>query len=683
MIRFALGLATVLWAGAAVAGDTLGYGPPAAWVKDIPLPPTPTTDDSPGARILDLENQVRIAPSGEMEIYGHFAAQITTPQALALGNFSLAWDPARETMTINRFHLIRDGKVIDVLATQKFTVLRREANLERSMLDGRLTATIQPEGVQVGDILDIGFTRVRKDPTFRGHVEYSSLVPPDAPIEHIYERMLWPATTPVRWRASPSLTPAVITKTADGQEFVIDMTKVKLPKAVTLAPPRFVLNSSFELSDYASWNELSAVLAPLFDKASTLAPDSPLKAEAAKIKAASTDPKVRAAAAFHLVEEQVRYVFLGMDLGGYVPADADVTWTRRFGDCKGKTVLLLALLRELDIKAQPAMVSTRLGDALPERLPGVELFNHVIVKAEIGGKIYWLDGTRSGDGDIDNLYTPDFRNDLPLSDAGADLEAMPIAPLDRPLIEDHWTIDATAGVNAPAPIHIETIRRGDLGVTEGLTSEHQTAADEEASIRKDWAASHRWIEIKKVSFSFDRAKGEFHKVIDGAASLEWDFDASAGALRYETDNTYLGEKTAYKRTEGPLDAPFAIFHPFASTYTETILLPRGGKGFSVVGADVNQDIPGEEYRRKAHIENGKLTTETSERSTAFEITSAQADDARVAERVLSNVTVYLQTPPGYADGPAEKALRLARKPETESEFRDHADALFDKGDYDG
>jgi tetratricopeptide (TPR) repeat protein len=444
-----------------------------------------------------------------------------------------------------------------------------------------------------------------------------------------------------------------------------------------------VLNSSFELSDYASWNELSAVLAPLFDKASTLAPDSPLKAEAAKIKAASTDPKVRAAAAFHLVEDQVRYVFLGMDLGGYVPADADVTWTRRFGDCKGKTVLLLALLRELDIKAQPAMVSTRLGDALPERLPGVELFNHVIVKAEIGGKIYWLDGTRSGDGDIDNLYTPDFRNDLPLSDAGADLEAMPIAPLDRPLIEDHWTIDATAGVNAPAPIHIETIRRGDLGVTEGLTSEHQTAADEEASIRKDWAASHRWIEIKKVSFSFDRAKGEFHKVIDGAASLGWDLDASAGALRYETDNTYLGEKTAYKRTEGPLDAPFAIFHPFASTYTETILLPRGGKGFSVVGADVNQDIPGEEYRRKAHIENGKLTTETSERSTAFEITSAQADDARVAERVLSNVTVYLQTPPGYADGPAEKALRLARKPETESEFRDHADALFDKGDYDG
>ena len=33
-----------------------------------------------------------------------------------------------------------------------------------------------------------------------------------------------------------------------------------------------------------------------------------------------------------------------MGEGNYLPASADQNWTRRFADCKGKTVTLLALL---------------------------------------------------------------------------------------------------------------------------------------------------------------------------------------------------------------------------------------------------------------------------------------------------------------------------------------------------
>jgi len=75
----------------------------------------------------------------------------------------------------------------------------------------------------------------------------------------------------------------------------------------------------------------------------------------------------------------VRYVLLAIDDGGYVPAPADTTWSRRFGDCKGKTVLLLALLRELGIDARPALVSVQGGDGLNERLPMVGAFDHVFV----------------------------------------------------------------------------------------------------------------------------------------------------------------------------------------------------------------------------------------------------------------------------------------------------------------
>ena len=74
-----------------------------------------------------------------------------------------------------------------------------------------------------------------------------------------------------------------------------------------------------------------------------LASDSPIKAEAARIRAASPDPKVQAGLALALVQDQIRYLFLGLDGGGYRPTPADETWKRRLGDCKAKSVLLLAL----------------------------------------------------------------------------------------------------------------------------------------------------------------------------------------------------------------------------------------------------------------------------------------------------------------------------------------------------
>ena len=44
--------------------------------------------------------------------------------------------------------------MIDALEGQTFQTLRREDNLESSMLDGRLTATLQPRDVRVGDSID-------------------------------------------------------------------------------------------------------------------------------------------------------------------------------------------------------------------------------------------------------------------------------------------------------------------------------------------------------------------------------------------------------------------------------------------------------------------------------------------------------------------------------------------------
>jgi transglutaminase-like putative cysteine protease len=81
-------------------------------------------------------------------------------------------------------------------------------------------------------------------------------------------------------------------------------------------------------------------MAPLYEKAAAIPAQGPLRSELERIQSLSPDPKVRTEAALALVQDRVRYVALEMGAGGYVPTDAETTWSRRYGDCKGKTALL-------------------------------------------------------------------------------------------------------------------------------------------------------------------------------------------------------------------------------------------------------------------------------------------------------------------------------------------------------
>jgi hypothetical protein len=119
-------------------------------------------------------------------------------------------------------------------------------------------------------------------------------------------------------------------------ELVAERSNFITERAPTGAPARYGLVNLVELAEFADWPAVSRNAHGLFETAETLKADSPLKAEIARIAAATPDPVRRAELALALVQEQVRYLFIGMNDGGFVPAPADLTWQRRFGDCKAR-----------------------------------------------------------------------------------------------------------------------------------------------------------------------------------------------------------------------------------------------------------------------------------------------------------------------------------------------------------
>lgn len=626
----------------AMAADKPVIGPPAPWVKPLPLPADTATDDGTALRVLLVDQQAQFGPDGD-SLYSETAIRIQTPQGLApMGNFAVRWKPETDVITFHKFHILRGKTVIDVLAKGPgFTILRREQNLEYAALDGALTATIQPEGLQVGDIVNIAYTTRRLDPLLKGHSGQILSSRTSAKIGLINISAIWPKDKPMRVRPiAPPVTPTI---DAAGGRFALSAAHVDPLVGPKGAPLRFWTDGQIEFSDFASWAEVAATFAPLFDSARQLKPNSPLNAEIARIRAASADPATRAEAALALVQDKIRYIFLGLNDGHLKPADADISWQRRFGDCKAKTVLLLAILDGLGIQAEPALVNTSGGDGLDERLPSADLFDHVIVRAIIAGKVYWLDGTRSGDRSLARLRIPPFHWALPLRKAGATIEPLVVPPLAQPDEITDVRLDSSAGLDQPAKVHIETMFAGDGAIGTRLRLADLQPADLDRTLREYWKGEYDFITPTTVSARFDEATATEHLLMDGTARLDWNLDNPPP--HYEIDGARIGWRPDFVREPGPHhDAPFATSYPSYAVQREQILLPNGGKGFWIQGKDVDQTLAGFQFRRKTAIAGNVLTMEASTRSVVPEISVAEAERSTDPLRELSKYGVYLRVP---------------------------------------
>ena len=647
--RVLLCAACVLTAGAARASDQLQYGPAPGWVVPLPIPKaSPNTDVA--AELLLQDTQSRFGPDQD-EYYTESVILVRSAQALAAaGNLSLVWSPDTESVTVHRLHIIRDGRVIDVLAGgKKFTILRREQNLELSSLDGALTATIQPEDLRVGDVIDLAMTKQRHDPVYQGRSEGGAAMARPGVVGHAHFRALWPAAKPMRWSATDDLGKGVLVRKDGQNELTFDLTNAEAPKPPKDAPLRFARLGQMEITQFRDWAEVSALMAPLYQKARALGPASPLRREIERIKAASADPRIRTEMALRLVEDQVRYVALLMNLGGYNPAEADTTWARRYGDCKAKTALLLALLDGLGVEAQPALVNSSAGDELSELLPALSVFDHVIVRARIGGKVYWLDGTRLGDRHLDDVPIPEFRWALPVQASGAVLEKLEPPPFDQPETDVLVHLDASKGLDAPAPAHLEYVYRGDVAVVMHLGFAALNKADAERANRDIWTKQYPWITATSVGSSYDDDHRVLRLTMDGSAKMDW----TQGAQRwFQIDESSLGYDASFRREPGPhLDAPYSVEHPSYQRWFVSVVLPRRN-GFTIGNApDVDRVIAGIAYHRVSRIKDGVATMEASTRSLQPEFPASEAEADAAALRDLARTDVLISYIPPVVDQP--------------------------------
>lgn len=134
-----------------------------------------------------------------------------------------------------------------------------------------------------------------------------------------------------------------------------------------------------------------------------------LKRTTQEITADAKSDREKLAAVYHYAARDVRYGRHPLELEVEAPRQAESMLEDLRGDCKDKSALMVAMLRELDIKAYIVLVLTRMNGSVVY-LPGMR-FDHAIVKATVDGQDVWLDPA----GGLCSF------GDLPFNDQGAQI----------------------------------------------------------------------------------------------------------------------------------------------------------------------------------------------------------------------------------------------------------------------
>jgi len=596
-----------------------------SWVVPVPAPTNSRTVDGAPFRVIHSDNQIHLGPDG-LEAFQAYRVKILRPEALAAGNISVSWSPDAGDAKIHYVRIVRDKEVIDVLKSTKFQVLQRESFLERAALNGELTAAIQSPGLQVGDELEFATTVRRKDPTLGDHLFAFAQLPVTGLSGAFRIRIVWPKTTDLRWRASADVA-GISPTTVNGQaELVYELRDPRSAVVADGAPARVNVRRFIEVSDFETWADVSRRTWPLFEKASMLAPDSPIQKEIARIASTETDSVKQIKAALQLVQDRIRYVYIGLNGGNFMPAAADETWTRRFGDCKAKTALLLAVLRGLGIRGEAVLVNSLGGDGINERLPTPFVFDHVLVRVNLGKQTYWLDGTRLGDRTLDPPLA--LRWVLPLRSGGGDLEGVPAIRPRLPNDISVMDVDSSRGFDQKATIKLQQVLRGDraLRTRAALTAMSAEYADQ--AVRAYWRQTYAWIESDTASWRYDDERGTLLLALTGRAKLDWTGDDAEGR-GLDIFGAGFTPPVEYHRPKGQdQSAPWMTQYPAYRCWVTAIHLPADSANWKwdYFSDAVDTHMGGVHYWRVADLRDGVMRTIMSRRAEVPEITAAQAEE---------------------------------------------------------
>jgi tetratricopeptide (TPR) repeat protein len=214
------------------------------------------------------------------------------------------------------------------------------------------------------------------------------------PVNKVHIVFAHPESVPLHYQLH-LLPDATITKSNQNGMEIITLEQGPLPaytEQVNNVPSDVVLRPEIEFSTGTSWQQVAAEYARLSED--KLRPsDVQALLATINIKDGKRNDVIRRIVA--TLHKNVRYTGVEFGESSLIPQFPSETLKRKYGDCKDKATLLVAMLRGAGIPASLVLLDSGFGRDINTDMPGMGMFDHAIVYVPASGSDsdLWVDAT--------------------------------------------------------------------------------------------------------------------------------------------------------------------------------------------------------------------------------------------------------------------------------------------------
>lgn len=256
---------------------------------------------------------------------------------------------------------------------------------DRKMIKGPLPA------IEVGCIVEEEYVYQDRSPFIKSGSQQSYRFNGTIPIKKSVVKIDLPEKMPFRFKLH-NLDVKPLVTSGDGYRYYTfeakDLQARESSPLYTL--PENLFWSSLEFSTVADWNSVAREYNAKVEK--QLGGDNGVDQLMKKAVKSRGNSRADVEELVRLLHAEIRYTGVEFGDASIVPRSPREVIERKYGDCKDKAVLLVAMLRKAGIKARVALLSAGHDRDVMRDIPGMDFFNHAIVYIPAPLDL-WIDAT--------------------------------------------------------------------------------------------------------------------------------------------------------------------------------------------------------------------------------------------------------------------------------------------------
>ncbi len=358
----------------ALAGDAPG------WMHAAAVAPLPTHDEKTDAVVVYSEDITIVQSEGKIKTIERRAYKILRPGGRDYGIVAAEFDPNRKITGMKGWCIPAQGKDYEVKEKESLDVSLAgvdSSELVTDMKDRVLRIPAAEPGNVVGYeieveerpfILQDWWSFQHRIPV--KEARYNLQLPSGWEYKATWINHADVQPTPAganQWQWVVSDIPAI-----REEDDMPPWRGIASQMIVSFFPPGGSGKKGFE-----NWNDMARWESGLFQGQRDPSPEIKQKVAALTAATPTTLAKMQAIAAF--VQKDIRYVAIELGIGGWQPHPARDIYSHRYGDCKDKSTLMSAMLKEIGVDSYFLDINTNRGGVTPATPPLMYWFNHEIL----------------------------------------------------------------------------------------------------------------------------------------------------------------------------------------------------------------------------------------------------------------------------------------------------------------